>query len=55
VSHSDMSDDVFATSHYSNAIVIPQSEKAEPKPLYVCQGCSNHMYSNNMINRSNVG
>jgi hypothetical protein len=30
-------------------LVIPRSEKAEPKPLYVCSECSNQMYSNNMI------
>jgi hypothetical protein len=24
------------------------------KPLYVCPGCSNHMYSNNMANRYNI-
>jgi hypothetical protein len=29
--------------------VIPRSKKMEPKPLYVCSGCSNHTYSNNMI------
>jgi acetyl-CoA carboxylase beta subunit len=27
---------------------IPRSKKTEPEPLYVCPGCSNHMYSNNM-------
>jgi hypothetical protein len=37
------------------AIVIPRSKKVEPKPLYVCPGCSNHTYSNNMIIRCNVG
>jgi hypothetical protein len=30
-------------------LVIHRSEKTEPKPLYMCPGCSNHMYSNNMI------
>jgi hypothetical protein len=30
-------------------LVIPWSEKAGLKPLYMCPGCSNHMYSNNMI------
>jgi hypothetical protein len=30
-------------------LVIPRSEKAGPKPLYMCPGCSNHTYSNNMI------
>jgi hypothetical protein len=34
--------------------VVPRSEKAESNPLYVCPGCSNHTYSNNMINRCNV-
>jgi hypothetical protein len=29
--------------------VIPQSDRVEPKPLYVCPRCSNHTYSNNMI------
>jgi hypothetical protein len=28
---------------------IPRSEKTEPEHLYVCLGCSNHTYSNNMI------
>jgi hypothetical protein len=28
----------------------PGSKRVEPKPLYVCLGCSNHTYSNNMIN-----
>jgi hypothetical protein len=31
------------------SLVIPRSEKVEPKPLNVCPGCSLHMYSNNMI------
>jgi hypothetical protein len=35
-------------------IVIPRSEKVGPKPLYMCLGCSNHTYSNNMIIISNV-
>jgi hypothetical protein len=30
-------------------LVIPQSEKVEPKPLHVCPGYSIHTYSNNMI------
>jgi hypothetical protein len=29
--------------------VIPPSERVEPKPLYLCLGCSNHTYNNNMI------
>jgi hypothetical protein len=28
---------------------IPRSEKMEPEPPYVCPGCSNHTYSNNII------
>jgi hypothetical protein len=36
------------------SLIIPQSEKVELKPLYVCSGCSNHTYSNNRINRCNV-
>jgi hypothetical protein len=32
----------------------PSSEKMKPKPLYVCLGCSNHTYSNNMVNRYNI-
>jgi hypothetical protein len=34
--------------------VIPRSEKAEMKPPYVCPGCLNHTYSNNMINKFHV-
>jgi hypothetical protein len=34
--------------------VIPRSEKEGTKPPYVCPGCSNHMYSNNMITRIHV-
>jgi hypothetical protein len=34
--------------------VIPRSEKEERKPLYVCPGCSNHTYNNNLINRYNI-
>jgi hypothetical protein len=33
---------------------IPRSEKMELKSLYVCLECSNHTYSNNIINRNNV-
>jgi hypothetical protein len=29
---------------------IPRSEKAEMKSPYMCPGCSNHTYNNNMIN-----
>jgi hypothetical protein len=35
-------------------VVIPRSEKEGTKPPYVCPGCSNHMYSNNMITRFHV-
>jgi hypothetical protein len=34
--------------------VIPRSEKEGTKPPYVCPGCSNHTYSNNMITRFHV-
>jgi hypothetical protein len=34
-------------------VVIAQFQK-KPKSPYVCPGCSNHQYSNNMINRWNV-
>jgi hypothetical protein len=34
--------------------VIPHSEKEGTKPPYVCPGCSNHTYSNNMISRFHV-
>jgi hypothetical protein len=33
---------------------IPHSEKEGTKPPYVCSGCSNHTYSNNMITRFHV-
>jgi hypothetical protein len=29
----------------------PGSKSTEPKPPYVCPGCSNHTHGNNMINR----
>jgi tetrahydromethanopterin S-methyltransferase subunit F len=32
----------------------PSFEKIKPKHLYVCPGCSNHTYSNNMVNRYNI-
>jgi hypothetical protein len=35
-------------------LVIPRSEKEGMKPPYVCPGCSNHTYSNNMITRFHV-
>jgi hypothetical protein len=34
--------------------VIPCSEIAGTKPPYVCPGCSNHTYSDNMITRFHV-
>jgi hypothetical protein len=34
--------------------VIPRSEKEGTKPPYVCPGCSNHTYSNNMITKFHV-
>jgi hypothetical protein len=43
--------DHFLRDH---AIVIPRSEIAGTKPPYVCPGCSNHTYSNNMITRFHV-
>jgi hypothetical protein len=39
---------------YVNLLSYPGSEKTKPKPLYVCPGCSNHTYSNNMVNRYNI-
>jgi hypothetical protein len=33
---------------------IPRSENEGTKPPYVCPGCSNHTYSNNMITRFHV-
>jgi hypothetical protein len=35
-------------------LVISHFEKAEMKPPYVCPGCSNHTYNNNMINKHHV-
>jgi hypothetical protein len=32
-------------------VEIAGSEKTEPKPIYMCPGCSNHTYSNNMVKR----
>jgi hypothetical protein len=34
--------------------VIPRSKKMEMKHSYVCPGCSNNTYNNNMINRCHV-
>jgi hypothetical protein len=35
-------------------IVTPRFRETKPKPLYVYLGCSNHTYSNNMVNRYNI-
>jgi hypothetical protein len=35
-------------------LVVPRSEKAETKHPYMCPGCSNHTYNNNMINRCHI-
>jgi hypothetical protein len=35
-------------------LVVPHFEKAETKPPYVCPGCLNHTYNNNMINKCHV-
>jgi hypothetical protein len=32
----------------------PSFKKMKSKPLYMCPGCSNHTYSNNMVNRYNI-
>jgi hypothetical protein len=32
----------------------PSSEMVELKPLYMCPGCSNHTYSNSMVNKYNI-
>jgi hypothetical protein len=46
---------VFIISSKSTyTAIIPRSEKEGTKPLYVCPGCSNHTYSNNMITRIHV-
>jgi hypothetical protein len=41
-------------SYVPQPLSHPGSEKIKPKPLYVCPGCSNHTYSNNMVNRYNI-
>jgi hypothetical protein len=41
-------------SYVPRPLSHPGSEKIKPKPLYVCPGCSNHTYSNNMVNRYNI-
>jgi hypothetical protein len=43
-----------ARERVSRLVVIPHSEKEGRKPPYVCPGCSNHTYSNNMITKSHV-
>jgi hypothetical protein len=46
---------IWSTTHrrtiFHARLSYPGSKGAEPNPLYMCLGCSNHMYSNNMINR----
>jgi hypothetical protein len=42
------------TGTFNSGVSYPGSEKMKPKPLYVCPGCSNHTYSNNMVNRYNI-
>jgi hypothetical protein len=44
----------LSTSSLATPSVIPRSEKEGTKPPYVCPGCSNHTYSNNMITRFHV-
>jgi hypothetical protein len=46
--------DFESNSEFRTTFVIPCSEKEGTKPPYVCPGCSNHMYSNNMITRIHV-
>jgi hypothetical protein len=48
----DMIDKINPPS--SKGHVIPRSEKEGTTSLYVCPGCSNHTYSNNMITRIHV-
>jgi hypothetical protein len=45
---------LFQASISAHYCVVPCSEKMETKPPYVCPGCSNHTYSNNMINMCHV-
>jgi hypothetical protein len=51
-------DHILSTTFSINSVelelVIPRSEKEGTKPPYVCPGCSNHTYSNNMITRFHV-
>jgi hypothetical protein len=44
----------MSTRPWTTGTVIPRSEKEGTKPPYVCPGCSNHTYSNNMITRFHV-
>jgi hypothetical protein len=46
--------DIWLSVSTFGRIVIPRSEKEGTKPPYVCPGCSNHTYSNNMITRFHV-
>jgi hypothetical protein len=46
--------DVFWCVGDKEMDVVPYSEKAEMKPPYICLGCLNHTYNNNMINRCHV-
>jgi hypothetical protein len=39
---------------WPTTFVIPRSKKEGTKPPYVCPGCSNHTYGNNMITRFHV-
>jgi hypothetical protein len=45
---------IFQIPRPNCKIVIPRSEREGTKPPYVCPGCSNHTYSNNMITRFHV-
>jgi hypothetical protein len=51
-----MSDNVWRWGDRSLMMsdVIPRSEKEGTRPPYVCPGCSNHTYSNNIIIRFHV-
>jgi hypothetical protein len=40
--------------HVPSVVSYPSSKKMKLRPLYVCLGCSNHTYSNNMINIYNI-
>jgi hypothetical protein len=51
---SDSDFDVSDDSSPESLSIIPRSEKEGTKPPYVCPGCSNHTYSNNIITRFHV-